>query len=89
MGHEGGQLGVVLGIVEGVSGGLTEAYLELGKLVVEVGMIMVEMLLEKVEEHADMGGTMDILELMAGELGHDNRLVGELAGQTEEKVCTN
>ena len=45
---------------------------------------MVEMLLEKIEEHADMGGTMDILELMAGELGHDNRLVVELVGDVEK-----
>ena len=36
---------------------------------------MVQMLLEKIKQHSDMGCTVDILQLVTAQLGHHDRIL--------------
>ena len=64
---------------------LPEGNLHLGHLVAHIALIMVQMLLEQVEQHRDMGCAMDILQLVAGELGHNDAALAEVVEDVEQR----
>ena len=84
---EVGKLGIVGAIEEMVAWLLAEGYLELGHLVAEIILVVIEVLLEEVEEHCDMRATVDIFELVAAELGHDDAILAQVVEDVEQRYA--
>ena len=84
VGDEVAKLGVVGAVEEVVALALAESNLELGHLVAEVVLVVVEMLLEKIEQHGDMRGAVDVLKLVAAEFGHNEAVFTKFVENIEE-----
>ena len=63
---------------------LAQHELHLGHLVVEIGVVVVEVFLVEVEEHADMGCATDALQLVTGEFSHDESVGVDLRNDVEQ-----
>ena len=84
MSDEVAQLVVVGAVEEVVARLLAQGYLELGHLVAEVVLVVVEVFLEEVEQHGNMGSAMDVLQLVAAEFGHNEGVGAEVVEDVEE-----
>ena len=82
--HQIVKLLIVGTVEEMVAGMLTEGNLELGHLVAEVVLVVVEMLLEEVEQHRDMWCAVYVLQLVAREFGHHDAVFIYVVEDVEE-----
>lgn len=78
------KVGAVGAVEAMVAGLLAEHHVHLGHLVVVVVMVMVEVLLIEVKYYPNMWGLVDILELVARELGNDECLLVNLVEDVEK-----